>query len=149
MIESDFRIKLAKKVIGFSFALIPYLAILSLMGGYTYNESIELIKFFMPIKTLYVATVWKYLLTNRHETTEDTSSNDPKIKQQIIKISSWIINTYVIIIYLLLLIRALGGTSLTFAYLKDLLTLTETLFGACIGMLVTDLFKIEEDKPKK
>lgn len=143
MQEEIFRKKIGNTIITSSIGLFILLFILWILGGFESSEFNTLMKFYVPIKSVYISAIFKYYWGRR------TSMPIPDSSKMINKDSSFVskvlVYSYLFLVFALLLFKSLGfgGEFLSFDTLITLLSSIETMFGVIIGLIIADLYKSE------
>ena len=144
MKESIFRGFLFLLVILTKIILLGYLILLAPFsaGGFENEEIWEIIGIFFPIFSVYVALMFTQSFgKNRHLVQEYVEKSIPSRK---VKFSFVTLTIFVFIFYIIALIYFIGldpRGKIDFLELKKWLTITESIFGGCIGGIVGLVFR--------
>jgi hypothetical protein len=101
----------------------------------------ELFKFFLPLKLIYLAAVVKFVIQYQKKGEETRPVSDLKLPYE--KVSRIFVYSHVTSIAVLIILSAFN-MGISFTELTDLLVFVESLFGVCIGYFITDMFGTKE-----
>jgi|GEM_PF-1766575 hypothetical protein len=117
-----------------------FLLILILYGckGFTEEELTELLKYLVPIKSIYLTAVVKFVIDQRNQAPSPGHSHFlvlPLYKT----VTRSLIYAHISILYCLIIFSALN--IITFDFLINAIVIIESAFGVYIGLIVADMFK--------
>ncbi|NJO89231.1 MAG: hypothetical protein HC831_09945 [Chloroflexia bacterium] len=113
------------------------------MGGFTPNELGDVLKFLVPIKTIYVTALVKFVIANRNgeNNREQTEKNEvPSLYKNVTNI---FIYSHIILLATTITLAAFNLISKVF--MQNAIAIIETFFGAYIGLIISDMFKTNKE----
>lgn len=143
MNESILRSKISKFVLISNFTLFFFIFLYYGFHGFDSEELTFLIGILAPITTVYMAAMVRYAVANK--AVETTAEQTRKVSKLYYSISLWAIPGHFVAIFLVISAKALFNF-INFEELKIAFTVIETLFGAYVGIIVSSMFKVENDE---
>ena len=115
-----------------------------LMNGLTNSEMADVLKLLLPIQSLYLTAVIRYILrSNRLREEAETRVRHTRIFSLLTKT---FIYTHTGLLYGLILLYGLGGQS--FGLLSYGIPVVESFFGIYVGMIVTSMYASDSSGPR-
>lgn len=144
-----FREKIGRFVLIANLLIFITIFLLFFFNGFTLNELKELMKLLIPIKTVYITAIVKYILKNKES--KDTKDETEKNPETQTKLSSLYKTVTYFIVYgqislLVTMIVLCSLNVISFELLTYFISLLETIFGVYIGLIIIDLFKVKEEE---
>lgn len=142
MTFSEHRNRIGKVIIFANFAIFLLVFILFFLNGFTPEELTEILKYLIPIKSVYMTTLVRYIIVHK-----DESSTGEQIDQQTTinplyrNLSQLLVYTHISSLSLVILFCALNLIS--FQALTLFVAIIETFFGAYVGLVISDMYKVE------
>lgn len=133
MTEQILRSSLGILVMIIHFSIIALIVWVSMHGGFLFDEMTTTVALISPVLSGYVFGFIYYAIINRKQTTK---------KPIYVSWLSVFISYFVIILLttaIILLIFMKAYNKLSFEEFKITLTISEIIFGACIGVILTPL----------
>lgn len=142
MDESKLRSRISKFVLISNFTLFFFIFLYYGFHGFDEEELTFLIGILAPITTVYMAAMVRYAVANKAVETPDVKAR--KVSKLYYNISMWAIPGHFVTIFLVISAKALFNF-INFEELKIAFTVIETLFGAYVGIIVSSMFKVDEN----
>jgi hypothetical protein len=140
------REKIGKFIIIAHLSIFILIFILFGLGGFTSDELGIILKFLIPIKTIYITALVKFVIANKKKIENDKQTDDQTTKVQPLYKSVTNIFVYSHITILAITITMAAFNLISFSFLQNAVAIIETFFGAYIGIIITDMFKIETNE---
>lgn len=137
------REKIGKFIIVAHLSIFVLIFLLFGLGGFTPEELGEVLKFLVPIKTIYVTALVKFIIANKKKVEKEKQSENDKEEVDTLYKNVTNIFVYSHIVLLALTITIAAFNIITFAFLQNAIAVIETFFGAYIGLIISDMFKIK------
>ncbi|MCI5178472.1 MAG: hypothetical protein D3911_03955 [Candidatus Electrothrix sp. AW3_4] len=141
MTESQYRYRVAIVILFANIFVFLLIIILYAFGGFTPDDLAELFKFLLPIKSTYMTLLIKYIIANKNETTDTIGTL--RISKLYTLVTSIIIICNIIFISIAIVLAAFNILIDNIDSLKTSIAVIETMFGAYVGIILSDLFKID------
>ena len=107
------------------------------LKGFTEEELGTLLRYLIPIKSIYLTAVVKFVIDQRGK---DPATDRPQpVSPLYHSVTRALIYTHILLLYLLIILSAFNAIS--FDFLVNSLVVIESLFGIYIGLIVSDMFK--------
>jgi len=134
------------------FIIIAHLSIFGLifilfgLGGFTPDELSNVLKFLVPIKAIYITALVKFIIANKKKIKKE--SQNEKDTAQVNNLYKNVTNIFVYshIIILAVVISFSAFNIITFVFLQNAIAIIETFFGAYIGLIISDMFKVADSE---
>jgi protein-S-isoprenylcysteine O-methyltransferase Ste14 len=139
------REKIGKFIIVAHLSIFILIFVLFGLGGFTSEELGEVLKFLIPIKTIYITALIKFVITNKKKVANKNQSEDDTAQVDTLYKNVTNIFIYSHIILLAIAITIAAFNIITFTFLQNAIAIIETFFGAYIGFIITDMFKADKD----
>ena len=141
MTLAQHRNKIGKFILFANLGLFVLIFVLFVIGGYTDEELIDVLKFLLPIKSIYMTALVKHVVTNRNadKVSEEDNQN---IKPLYKNVTDLIVYSHILLLGLFVVLC--GINLLSFEFLINSIAIIETFFGAYVGIIITDLFKADK-----
>lgn len=101
------------------------------------KEFWSLIKFIIPIKSLYLALIVKFMARHKYE----NESKSKRLYSGYIYFTTFIVWSYILLLFGCVFMKAFNVLINEFDILMNLLVVIETIFGGYAGYMINDLFK--------
>lgn len=139
---AHFQNRIGKFILISNFLVFGLIGIFYVMStpGFTEDELETILKFLVPIESVYMTAIIKFLLDNK---TVDKGSGQVELSNRYTSITKLIIYGHITVLLALVIVKALGAIS--FDVFTNLMAIVETAFGAYVGTIVLDLFKRGEE----
>lgn len=144
------REKIGKFIIVAHLSIFILILILFALGGFTPEELGDVLKFLVPIKTIYVTALVKFVIANkkRDNNDEELVENKEKVTNLYKNVTNIFVYSHIILLAGAITIAAFN--IITFVFLQNAIAIIETFFGAYIGLIITDMFNVDDKtKPEK
>lgn len=138
MTENSLRKQISKFIIISNSILYLAIIVYRILLGFDDEEFSVMIGLLSPITTVYLAAMIKYAVENRHRMEADHEGR--KVNQLYVTITYWAIPAHFIILFLAISGYALFNLT-SFEQLKIVFAIVESLFGAYVGIIVSSLYK--------
>ena len=138
MYLNEFRNKLGKFILVSNIGIFFLIFLFYFLRGFTDDELFKLLRLLAPIKAMYLTTVLKYTVGNK-----SLKIDLPKDRLSSLYTLSarTILFTHILILTLVIVLSAFN--KITFTFLINTISLLETLLGVYVGIVISDLFKLE------
>jgi hypothetical protein len=134
---TEHRDKLGIFILFSNLGLFVLIILLWFFKGFDDGEFQSVLKYLIPIKSIYLSAVIKYSLRNRLTGKAAVGGGQP-LQPFYWLMTRTMIYLHIGLLYAMILLYALGG--LGFAFLDYGIPAVEAFFGIYIGMIVGDLF---------
>lgn len=141
MTLAQHRNKIGKFILFANFGLFVLIFVLFVIGGYTDEELINVLKFLLPIKSIYMTALVKHVVTNRNADNVSEEDNQ-NIKPLYKNVTDLIVYSHILLLSLFVVLCGINLVS--FDFLINSIAIIETFFGAYVGIIITDLFKVDK-----
>jgi len=137
------RQKIGKFILIANIVIFILIFILYAIGGFLTEELMEILKFLIPIKSIYMTALVKFIIANKKQILDEKSDNE-----ELMPLYKTVTNIFVYthIITLSLMIVFCAFNIISFKFLINGIAILETFFGAYIGLIITDMFKVEKNE---
>ena len=139
---SQHRQKIGKFILISNLTIFILIFILYAKGGFLAEELTLILQFLVPIKSVYMTALVKFIIANKKEVAEN---KEDKEKLTLLYKTVTNIIVYAHITSLALMIVFCAFNIVSFEFLKYGIAILETFFGAYVGLIITDMFKIENN----
>jgi len=146
MNEFQHKQKIGRFIFFSTLILFALILILYFLNGFTNEEFADIMKFFAPIKAVYMTALIKYVIAHRNETENDKTNN--KINKLYKSLTTFMVYSHILSLIIITFIFALFRL-MDYATYKNTITFIELFFGAYIGLIISDMFKIQENKEEE
>lgn len=144
MTVGQHRDKLGKFILCANGGIFILIAVLYALKGLTFDDLKEILPILLPIKAVYMTPLIKYVTANKIETEAD--KKDAKSLKPLYKsVANFLIRSHIVLLILSISLYAFNQVIMNIAELKMAVAVIEFFFGAYIGIIVTDMFKVEEN----
>ncbi len=146
MKKRDFQFLTGKVIIYSNGALFLSVIILFLLDGFLPDELTEIMKFLVPVQSVYMTAIVKFMIENKYVKKEEEEEEDGQkiLNPFYVKITRLIVLVHILVILSGIILKGLGIIELTM--LTSLVAVVETFFGVYIGGILLDLYKPAEPK---
>jgi len=145
MNELMHKYKIGKFIFFSNLILFGILFVLYFLKGFTNEEFLDLLKLLAPIKAVYMTALVKFVISNRNTSDREIKQSREKINTLYRTVTSIMIYSHITSLISVITIFALFRM-LDFETLKNVISLIELFFGAYIGLIMTDMFKTDENQ---
>lgn len=147
MTESQYRYNIAIIILVANIFIFLLIIALNAFGGFSHQDLLEIFRFLLPIKTAYMTLLVKYIIANKHEKPEQ---NDSFILNRLYtSVTTIIIICNITFLSLSIILFAFNTMIENIDSLKTYIAVIETLFGAYVGIIISDIFKIEKNNSQE
>lgn len=146
MIKDNSYISIGRYVVFYTSFIIVFTLTLWILGWLSFSQLIKLITLLISLKSLYVTTFIKYLISSRDA--ELVSQNKYEIekypqKNILLKYARWLFIFEYIGLTLGILLSGLSQDILSFEQLLTFwIPVWESFFGILTGLIVSEVFKV-------
>lgn len=140
--ERQLRKRVARFVVISNAVLYFSTFVYYILKGIDGEEMMVIMGFLSPITSVYLTAIFKYAVATRHPDTENLS--DRTVSGLYVTLTNWAIPLHFFILFLAISLKALFNL-VSFSDLKVIFTVVESLFGAYVGLIITSLYKSEEN----
>jgi hypothetical protein len=132
-----FKTRIGLTIIVSNLLLFGLILIAYLLNGFVDEEMPELFKYFLPLKTLYLTLVIKFLVNNRHPPREED-----KATIDVTSAYKFLIRLLIYSHFLFLATIIICAATNLFPYdkLSVYLIWIEAIYGAFIGLIMADMY---------
>lgn len=135
---SNYRNRVGRFILFSNIILFILIIILYGLKGFTDEELTELLKYLIPIKSIYLTAVVKFVIEKQKWNDKVEYKNLP-LHPLFKTVAKGLIYSHISILYCLILFTAFNVIS--FIFLINTLVVVESLFGIYIGLIVAEMFK--------
>ena len=118
------------------FTIVILVVILSLFGGYKFEEMTTTIALIVPMFSVYTTAIIKYIIKN----SQRTKAESDFVTKEFAFITFFIPSLFVALLAAITVLKSLNIGFKNFEQFKTMLAICETVFGAYIGLLISSLF---------
>lgn len=136
MTISQHRNRIGKFIIISSFVLFLLIFILFGLKGFTPEELTDILKILVPIKTVYMTALIKFVIANKNNEITEGEKEATGLYKTLTNVT-----VYSHILLLMLAITLSAFNIISFEALTSFVAILETFFGAYIGLIIADMFK--------
>ena len=137
MKEASFRNLVGRFIIVSNIVLFLLIMVFYVLKGFSGNELEDILKALLPVQTVYMAAIIKYMVANK--TVENKPEESKVLTKGYALTVRLIVNTHIILLLLIISLKAVGGI-ISNEMMTNLILIIETFFGAYIGTIITSLF---------
>lgn len=141
MTVASHREKIGKVIIVAHLSIFVLIFILYALGGFLTEELADTLKFLIPIKTIYITALVKFIIANKNK--EESEETPIEINPLYKNVTNIFIYTHIILLMISVLLVAFNGIS--FPTFQNTISIIETFFGTYIGLIITDMFKVNKE----
>ncbi len=149
------RSYIGKFVIISSLLIFIIVLVLFALKGFTPEELSEILKYLVPIKAVYLTALVKYVIANKNikektkgkksTDSDDTAKNEENLVSPLYKTMANVF-IYGHIIFLASSIIMAAFNVISFSSLTYFIAIIETFFGVYVGLIISDMFKVEKNE---
>lgn len=114
------------------------------LGGFLFEEITTTIALIVPMFSVYTTAIIKSIIDHRNESV-DSSAQVTKSYVFIVWIFPVLFTAYLVS---LVLLKSYNIGFSSFEQFKTFLIASETIFGTYVGLVLSSMFRIKQDKPK-
>ena len=143
MTEFQYRYNIAIIILVANIFIFLLIIVLHAFEGFSHEDVLEIFKFLLPIKAAYMTLLVKYIVVNKHAKSE---RNDSFILSRLYtSVTTIIIVCNITFLALSIILFAFNTMIENIDSLKTSIAVIETLFGAYVGIIVSDIFKVNKN----
>lgn len=141
--EVQLRNRLGRFILVSNLAFGGLVIIYYLLRGFDDEEFVELMKIIVPIKSVYLTALTRYVVANRNVLTPQ--DDGIKVNELFASTSFIIITVHISSLITAVSLYALFN-AMEFESLKNIILGLETFFGVYVGLIIASMFRVEEEK---
>lgn len=141
--EAQLRNRLGRFILVSNLAFGGLVIVYYLLRGFDDEEFVELMKIIVPIKSVYLTALTRYVVANRNVLTPQ--DDGLKVNELFASTSFIIITVHISSLITAVSVYALFN-AMEFESLTNIILGLETFFGVYVGLIIASMFKVEEEK---
>lgn len=127
------------------FVIIFLVVILYLFKGFLFEEMTTTIALIIPMFSIYTTAIIKYIIAN----SKLNRGFSETVTKEFVFITFFVPSLFVFFLTAIIILKALNIGFSDFEQFKIMLAISETVFGAYVGLVMSSLFEIEKPEDKK
>lgn len=132
-----FSYRLGLAIISANLLLFISLIVLWRFDCFLDKEFWSILKFLIPIKSLYIALIVKFIAGHKYE----DESKSKQLYPGYIHFTTFIVGSYIFLLFVFVFLKAFNIIINEFYILINILIVIETVFGGYAGYMINDLFR--------
>lgn len=142
MNENSFRNSIGRFILISNMVFFVLTMIFYVLKGFSGAELKEILKALVPVQTVYMAAIIKYMIANK--TVEEKPEENKLLNKGYVFTVRLIVNVHILLLMLVISLKAIGGL-ISNEMMTNLILIIETFFGAYIGSIIASLFPIKKE----
>jgi len=143
MTEAQYRYKIAIIILSANISVFILIIALYAFGAFLPKETVAILQLLVPIKSTYMTALVKYVIENKYEITREKNISF-QLSKLYISTTVIIISCHIIFLIISIIMFACNQVITDLHAMKASIVVIETLFGAYIGIIISDMFKVEK-----
>lgn len=139
--EDPHRHKFGVVILIDNLGIVLLIILLYFGGGFTFDDMKQVLQILIPIKSIYMTAFVKYIIANKHETLDQGEKSLPLSK--LYRTGTNIIVCHIALLMLSIILYASNFIP-NLDVLKTVIAFIETFFGGYAGLIIADMFRVEE-----
>ncbi|MCP4348644.1 MAG: hypothetical protein GY795_24455 [Desulfobacterales bacterium] len=140
MTEAQLRTRIGLFLIISHFSIILSVVVLQIFGGFLFEEMTTTVALIIPMFSIYTTAIIKNIISNKIL----TEKRSERVTREYIFITFMIPSVFVLFLVAIIILKSLNTVS--FEQFKIMLTVSETVFGTYVGLVLASFFDIKESK---
>ncbi len=144
MTRSQLKSRIGLFLIISHFAIILLVVILFLMEGFKFEEMTTTIALIVPMFSIYTTAIIKHIIANSRQ----RQGYSEAVTKEFVFITFFVPSLFVFFLTAIIVLKTLNIGFDKFEQFKIMLAVSETVFGAYVGLVMSSLFEIEKPEEK-